>query len=237
MFNKTTITTDFTKDLPEGTSVELLNIYKGVPIHIQATVQSVTAEIARMSVLPPESICLALNRSTLIRSNLQTNLIRAKILDFDAYSGSVELGQLHYSSTRFTERTQIRVEPRYMIPVEIESATHRIVGTLADISLDGIGVYITSTGYEYAVKRAETVNLSIRLPGGKIFTEGRVRGTGRSIDYCRLSIHFKDDTPDHAIVQQYIAGRRDEIMAELNGLYQNAVSERKTVHPEPISRG
>lgn len=205
-------------------SVELFNEYKGVPIHTQAVIESIIGPVAVLLARPPESNCLALQTGTLIRHSELAHPIKAKIQNFDIIANRVELANFQEVSTRFVERVQIRVEPRNMVPVHIENGTQRIVGTLSDVSLNGVGVYISTTGYEYALRRSDTVHIAMQLPGGWVYAQGKVKGTGKSVDFCRLSINFSEETPDNLVVQRYIASRREEILVELFNHFDGTAS-------------
>jgi hypothetical protein len=215
------------KDQP----VDLLNVFKGVPITIRASIQSTTQDDVVLDARSPESICLALNPSTMIRHAALPNLVKARILEFNAPSGRVRLGSLQFTRAKFVERSQIRVEPRNVVPAELEVDNHKIVGTLADISLIGVGLYISSLEYEFALKRSESVWLNLRLPTGVIRAEGRLRGMGKSVDFCRLAINFCSDTPENAIVQHYVADRQSEILLELRHLYEETALSKESTHP------
>ena len=212
------------KTIQEKTqSIDLLNVYKGVPISIQAFLRSTSPEEVVAEVRPPESICLLFERNTLIRHASLPNLVRARVNGFDPHTGLVRLGAFQFSRSKFIQRSQVRVEPRNPIRAELEFRNHKIVGTLADISLIGIGLYISSSEYEFALNRAENVSLILHLPTGKIRSEGKLRGMGKSVDFCRLAINFCGNTPENAIVQHYIADRQSEILLELHHLYEENV--------------
>ncbi len=204
--------------------VELWSLYKGVPVMIRADIEQVAGVQALFAVQPPESISLTWSRQVVIHSPLLLHRVQARVDSFDVVTGKARLSEIRYQKSGYFERSQARVEPRNPISVEMKSGTHSIMGTLADISLIGAGVYITMVEPEHALKRAERTDLIICLPEGRVQVSGKIRGVGKSVDFYRLAINFTDDTPQNRMVMRYISQRRKEILDELPRLYEASLS-------------
>jgi hypothetical protein len=200
--------------------VSLLNVFKGVPVTCTAFIQSVIDDRAVFLVHPPESTSLVWERSTWIQDERLLEVVKARIISFDIVTGLAELEKFQYAGSRLGERSAVRVEPKETIRVSIESQSQQIVGTLADISTIGLGVYVYPLESEHPFKRAEEVQLIMRLPVSEITIQGKVRGLVRIGDYFRISVNFLPGQIENAAIAQYIISRRSEILEELPRLYE-----------------
>ncbi len=219
--------------LVKGAQYNLLNLYKGVPVTCQAQVAQVRDQEALLRVQPPESTSLIWERYTWMAGDGIEKPLRARVVAFDIVSGTATLAEFKYTSSRLSERTQVRVEPKNPVPVEIEGQTQRIVGTLADISSIGIGVYLKALEPEHVFQHAQVVQLTLRLPiqDGTVSMSGKIRGLISSVDFHRMAIHFIPVLAEMEKVERYVDQRREEILQEIPRLYDTLFKSQTGEQP------
>ncbi len=224
---------DLNSILVEGSQYKLLNVYKGVPVTCIARVLRVGSDDASFAVQPPESTSLVWERYTwLVGENIEKPL-RARVAAFDIVEGITRLNEFKYTSSRLGERRQVRVEPKNPIPVAIESEGQRLVGTLADISAIGLGVYLHAFEPEHAFQHAQVVRVSMRLPvlGGEVSINGKIRGLTGSADFDRMAIRFISKREEIEKVKRYVDQRREEILQEIPKLHETLLKSKTGERP------
>jgi hypothetical protein len=219
MTSNSQILADFKTMMINQEGVSLLNVFKGVPVTCTARIQSVQEDRAIFEVNPPESTSLMWERNTWIQASRLFEAVKARVDKFDILSGMTELSSFQYAGSRLGERSSVRVEPKETLRVSIETQNQSIVGTMADISSIGVGVYVYPLEAEHPFRRAEEVVLSLRLPDTNINIPGKVRSLNKIGDYLRVSFNFLPNHPENAAIAAYIIARREEILNELPRLY------------------
>jgi hypothetical protein len=214
------ILSDLTVMMRNQQTVSLLNIFKGVPVTCTAEVQTVHDDRAIFAVHPPESTSLVWEQFTWIQGGRLLEAARARVSAFDILSGLAELDSFQYAGSRLGERSAVRVEPRETIRVSIESQGQFIVGTMADISTIGVGVFVYPLETEHPFTRAAEVRLIMRLPASEVSIMGKVRAMVKMSDSYRVSFNFLPNQPENAPISEYIITRREEILQELPYLYE-----------------
>jgi hypothetical protein len=220
MTSNSQILSDLKRMMKDQQPVSLLNVFKGVPVTCTAVIHAVHGDRAVFLVHPPESTSLMWERQTWIQDGRLLEAAKARVVSFDILTGLAELEAFQYAGSRLGERSAVRVEPKDTIRVSIESQSQQIVGTLADISTVGLGVYVYPLETEHPFKRAEEVRLVMRLPSREVNIRGKVRGLIKIGDYYRVSANFLPDQAENAAMTEYIVIRRDEILEELPRLYE-----------------
>jgi hypothetical protein len=131
----------------EKQEIRLINEYKGVPIAYSATILDVGSAAIRVKTEKYQIVCFYRERSTVILGDLLPRAIGARIMLLDSKNMEATLSKFHFVGVGVGNRTQVRVEPDPTINGLVRSGdTHlEVKGELADISEDGLGIYI---GYE-----------------------------------------------------------------------------------------
>jgi len=214
------IITDLRVCFVEGNrEFDLLNNYKGVPIISKAQLEKVTEDKVVFRVQPPGSVCLQWEEHTLLLSEGVLEPIDGRVRSFDISTGTVELGHFIFAGYRFGNRREVRVVPKAPLDIELKRNTEIIRGELADISMGGLGVTITSPEHVCAFDQGELVDLRLHLPPGEINLTGRVLRIEMGSGTCRLSIEFTESVPEKVLVLRYIFDRREEIRTEVQEMY------------------
>jgi len=213
------IITDLQYVMETGQELDILNFHKSFPITSKARVERIEGDTVDLKVQPPGSIILEAQEQTIILSRGLPEAVRARIISFDLLSGLLRLSDFAYVGSNFGDRMIARVEPEDTIVIEIESEDHKEQGTLADVSLSGVGVYVTRTG----LQRGQVVQLTLPLPEGKVTLPGKILNISQPPEnQQRLSIGFTRNAQEIAVIMRYIKDRRTEILSEIERMYERS---------------
>jgi hypothetical protein len=207
--------------------VRLLNVFHSIPISYEATISMVSQTYLGLSVHHYQATCISLERYTYLQSERLPLHLRGYALAVDVREGEVILERLVPVSNNFGDRSNLRVQPKVPIPIEIQNKSKKIIASLADLSLQGgdkfvLGVLAES---EFNLRQNQEVDLWINLP----FLESPVQVCGiagrHSIDQKRnlhrIKIQLLPDSSSQPVLTDYISQRQTEIMQELEFIYKS----------------
>jgi hypothetical protein len=217
------IITDLIYAMETGTELDILNFFKSFPITCRARVDKVEQDVVSMKVQPPGSICLAGQSETIVLSRGLPEAIRGSIVSFDLASGMLKLKDFSYVGSHFGERMIARVQPDDIISLEISAGSETYPGTLVDVSLSGVGVYVSAN-----LERGQLIQLTMPLPEGKVTLPGKILNISDAPGgQYRLAVGFTRNAQEIAVIMRYIRERRKEILDEVERLYEQAYQEQK----------
>jgi hypothetical protein len=120
----------------------------------------------------------------------------------------------------------VRVQPKDPLDVWITYGGEKFRGNLADISSNGVGVFLVSAYLKSPglLKKNEQVQMIVRLPGERgVGIEVRLPGTilyiNRDRGSFRLGVSTSPESHGKTTISQFVAQRQAEIMRELRILY------------------
>lgn len=217
------IITDLIYAMETGTELDILNFYMSFPITCRARVEKVENDEVVMRVQPPGSVCLLDQPDTIVLSRGLPEAIRGSILSFDLAGGILRMKDFNYVDSHFGERMIARVQPDDIINVEVADSDSTYQGTLVDVSLNGVGVFVKTK-----LQKGQIVHLNIPLPEGKVSLPGKILNVSDAPDnQHRLAIGFTRNAQEIAIIMRYIRDRRKEILDDIEQMYQQAYSQPK----------
>jgi hypothetical protein len=201
--------------------LDLLNLFKGAPIVYPAFVVSVEADEAVVRVPSFEIVCLMLEPTTILLSQLLEEAVSAHVQAVDLAAGQARLGQLQYASHHVGDRMTVRVAPRQPIGVPLECGGVALRGELTDVSINGLGLRVPASQAGPLRPRA-VVSLTLPLPQpitSALELSGTVRFVRIEGDLARVGITFAQDVQMLSILP-YVRERQNEILAELKAQYE-----------------
>jgi len=202
--------------------VDLLNTYKGIPVLIKGKLSKVGADRAVVSFEKQfEAVCLSLENKTTLLSDVLAGPLNAAALAVDLRAGTVTLTQFDYSHAKIGDRMTLRVIPHDVIPVMLSSGRQHLSATVADISMSGVGLYISPPDKAEALRRHAVAQLALKLDGPEIELSGTIHYMKFEANACRLGVALVQTREARTLVQ-YIHKRQEAILAELKALYQAA---------------
>ena len=132
-----------------GYGIRLVNIYKGLPINYDATITSIDATGIRVQCNKYQLACLYLTHEVYIIGDQIKGTIHAQVTGLIPARDEAILANMVYMDKPFILRNQIRVEPVEPITavLQLTGSISSVDTRLADISLNGIGVYLDRNFY------------------------------------------------------------------------------------------
>lgn len=218
------ILTDLQQVVLSNQEVDILNYYQSFPVTCKAKVIGLDRGVMKLQVQPPGSICLEGQDQTILSSSLLPEALRARVLFFDLLTGELQLDDFAYASPHFGERMIARFQPDEETTVDIDLADRQLKGKLADISMNGIGVYAPGAGPQ----RGEECLLTLDLAAGPVTLPGKIQNSQPIPGgMTRLSISFTPNAPEINGVMRYIKERRAQIFVEIEEMYARAIQGKK----------
>jgi len=132
-----------------GYGIRLANIYKGLPINYDATIVSIDPTGIHVQCNKYQLACLYLTHEVYILSDKIQGTIHARVTGLIPARDEAILAGLEYVEKPFVLRNQIRVEPTEPITavLQLSGSISTVDTLLADISLNGIGVFMDRSFY------------------------------------------------------------------------------------------
>lgn len=138
--------------------------------------------------------------------------IASRVTNINAYDFKIEVEIIGFMDPPQDKRQYVRVEPEEPIPVKISRGDWETTGTMADISVGGVGLYVKDKN---ALKRFDRVKVAFSLRRGNIESEGSVRYIEKLEASYRIGIRYELNMMQEEIVNDYIMERQFEILKEL----------------------
>jgi len=202
--------------------LELMVTFKGVPVICKAKVTEIDGEIVSMVTKDPGLIRIEHEKKVSVLGSEFFEPSIAKVIDVDIRTGILRVNNFSYLGTRLGERMMMRAEPKQPIQVLIESENLSFNGTLADLSLNGIGLRLDQAVYNPSLKPGTTIRATFDLPNGQAVVDGTVLSSVKSGNSYRLSVRFTESGPQKILIFRYLIDRRGEIEKELKAEYERA---------------
>lgn len=214
---------DLSSFLKEGDYLDLLSVYKGLPVicHakvIERTKKSLIVLNRSASILP-----ILRNKHAQALGSVKHPPFQCFLNHADVLNGMMKLDAHPLETSSLGERRSLRVEPKENIPVDLKLENTHIPATLLDISIEGMGVSILERFFSFKLKPGTTLQAHLCLSEAEIDVPGRVVGVSRDFHQTRLSVHFSPPFENGRTLIAYIHQRRREIEHELLDEYQAAL--------------
>ena len=148
-------------------SIRLMNVYKGIPISTTGTILSVDPESITIHTEKSQVVSMYHDRLTFIHTDLENTIYKAKVESIDFKNVNAVLTGFEVANDQIGKRTQVRVVPADPIRSVVKTNEIRTInqGMLADISQNGLAIYIRSEDFSPVVyKPGVKINLFLKLP-------------------------------------------------------------------------
>ncbi len=148
--------------------IRLMNVYQGIPIAFPAAIVYVGANSITIKTEKNQIVCLFQERQTYIQYPGFRSVIKARVNGLDVSALQAELTEFSYVNDRIGERRQVRVWPKEAVTgqLRLPDRMETIAGELADISLEGMGIYILHSEYTiHLFRQGRKLAILLRLPG------------------------------------------------------------------------
>ena len=202
--------------------VDLLSMYKGMPVIHKAKVDFVYEDAVHLQPQSFKAVCLTLSKQIIALSDLLDEPVNATVQSVNLVSGTAVLENFSYVSGHLGDRMSPRVEPREPFEVQLESGGRTFPGKVVDLSISGTGIFVSGEGVNKLRSRS-IVRFALPLPDETLQLLGVIRHAKRTTQGSRLGVAFEPGINLHAVFT-YINQRRAELLEELEGLYQAALA-------------
>jgi hypothetical protein len=168
------IATLFKRASKANQTIYLLNVYKGVPISYEATLVDVSWATIKIKTQKYQVVCLYREHETFVQSRLWTETLKAQVVEVDIPKAEAVLANFQYVKSRIGDRTRVRVEPEQRLEgnIQAKDVKQTFHCELADLSQDGLAIYIPTRYYSPEVyARGTAVVLDLHFPGIYTITE------------------------------------------------------------------
>ncbi len=156
--------------------INLLNVYKGVPLSFPARVVSIEPDSIQVFTDNHQSVCMFLEKHTYIQSQMLPEILEADVLNLDTDQNIATLGNFRPIEQDIGQRRLVRIQPKESLEGNIQLPNDNEIGsgTLADISQNGLAVYLERQSVEYwRLKPLQDVVVILQIPG--TYTVGQIR--------------------------------------------------------------
>lgn len=225
----------FSTVLKTRASLQLHNIFRGVPVNFPALVTQIDHDSVVLKVHCLQSVVISVENRTYIKSEYLPVFIRALPKTITFSNQEVVLTHFSAAAQAFVERTHMRVQFVEPIHVGFLSGDGLITGTLADISESSpgvimLGAYISAQILVDPDVRSR-IGLDFSLPG----TDQKIHlvGTITSVDHkkgaavTRIGIQTTPNPVTETALLKYIDRRQVEILDELQRIYERTCPSKR----------
>lgn len=217
-----TILASWQRLVPHKNEIDLLSMYRGMPVIHQARVQYLDGETVHLNTQSFKAICLMLSKNVIVLSEFFDEPLKASVQEVDLNAKTVTLEKFNYVSGHLGDRMSPRVEPREPIEIKLETGGRTFSGNVADMSISGIGTFVAGEEAK-KLRNRSIVRFSLPLPDETLPMLGVIRHVKRTTQGSHLGIAFEPGINLRSVFT-YINVRRAELLAELEKLYQAAVA-------------
>jgi len=208
---------DFFKKLVSDGKIEaeLLTYYQEMPISCKSKIISLDDQELKIKA---EKACIASETGEIYfkHENLP-KVVRLKIKEREADIFKCEI--IGFSELPQERRKFLRVVPKDPIPIKIKKGDFETIGTIADISVGGVGIHVRNIGN---LKVNDKVEIRFNLPQGTINTSAQIRYIVLSksmfkegIEAYRIGLQYWLSFKEEEKVSDFVMKRQLEILAEL----------------------
>lgn len=147
--------------------IKLLNIYKGLPISYDTSIDSVIGNEIHMRSNKPQLACLYYQGVSYFQGEELPFVIRSQVLSLNLAKESAVFSNFEMVKNNIGNRAQIRVEPSepLIVSIQFNGAATESLAPIADISAGGASIYFDT--YMFPSRLAQPGNgfsMSISLP-------------------------------------------------------------------------
>ncbi len=215
------------KHLNEQRPVTLYNTYRGLPIINEADVAMVHPNSIGLIVHPYQTVCIKRESQTHLESSLIPGLVRAYPVSIDYTNTVVLLEQFTIPRTIPIDLNNSRIIPEKPVTIEISvESKEALTADLLEIAVldNNIIHMVMDVPDDFSYAYLDDVALIFRLEADAdlIQVQGVVNSfiTSPNAGLMRMEVQGKAAMGDEISILAYIATREDQILCDLDNVYQ-----------------
>ena len=213
--------------------VSLITVYKNIPMAFDAHLLAYDDEIASFKVHKYQLAASVLVKDAFIQLDPEKNCIWARVIKIDPIKSILGLGEFRDAGNSMNKRTFLRVEPESSIPVYLQIQNTRVMAELADISEEGISIYLDpvylETPEDEPGKFSSRFQVNFHLPGERYQPLSLMSALRYGIKDTlsgkyRVGLQLFPDEETKAMLKQYITHRKVETINEIKAIYEHSIA-------------
>lgn len=216
----------FTQIAKKRKEVQVINLFRSIPVTSSTIIAVVYNGTILLRVSKEQIICLQHDGETFIKSDELKSIVKANVDRVNFANSSTVLSAFEYVNSSIENRQTIRVEPAQPIHVLISHSdqSFNVQGEIADISVNGISVFLPYKFYSSKIIRPKTnLNLSFQLPldDHKTLIESQIKASIVNVipesgtTLYRIGMQTNPDENIKDALTKFVAVRQQEINQEL----------------------
>lgn len=177
-----------------GKEINLLNVFKGIPLSFPAQIASIESEHISVHTDTHQAVCMYLEKFTYIQSSEFPQIVRAEVFDLDARRQIAVLGGFSEVKSDIGSRNLVRIQPQEPLEGQIQLPANDLIepGELADISQNGLAVFISKSLLGiWRLTKGDELIITMELPG--TYTVGEYRIDSIPNDTTSIDRFSKDN--------------------------------------------
>jgi len=150
------------------TEINLLNVYKGVPISFTAQIVGFQGMSMKVRTDQRQTVCMFFEKKTFIQSKGLTEIYQAEVTDLDPIDRVATLANFNRVVSGVGNRVLVRVQPKGSLESNVKNqySDNIVQGELADISQNGLAIYLPLEIFSPRLYcKDASVTVTLRLPG------------------------------------------------------------------------
>jgi hypothetical protein len=186
----------FKKIAASGGEAYLLNVYKGIPISVPAKILSVSDNSLRVVTDNYQTVCMFIEKKTFIQSEWLTEVLKADVVEMSATERIATLTNFRPVDSGVGNRNQVRIQPKDPLEGSIQnvSDSRTVKGELADISQDGLAIYLIAGTFGLSqFYKGTYVTINLTLPGEFTVSQaktGTLPDNAKTDRFARENVRF-----------------------------------------------
>jgi len=195
-------------------TLNLFNVYKGVPITHKTPILSLNEEEKYIEVKanPYQIIAAKFKREIYLLEPKSNATFKAYIEEIYPKSKILKLSNIEKIQRNTPKRNFIRVQPSQDVEVIIKKHNNSYKTKLYDISLKGMAVI----GLDKIVDVGDIINVEFTLENYFFDLTAEVRSISKTDDLFRFHLYFEPNSSQERVLEKYITKREKEIIKELH---------------------
>lgn len=217
--------------------ISLITVFKNIPFAFDARLAAFSDDTLNVKVHKYQLAVSVLVKQAFIQIEPAQNCIWTRVVKLDALNSILGLSDFKDAGNSMNRRTYLRVEPESSIPIYLQIQNTRVMSELADISEEGISIYLDPVFLEAPDtepgKFSSRFEILFHLPGRRyqpLALKSAIRYVTKDTlsGKYRIGLQLFPDDETRLMLKQYITHRKAETLQEIKSIYERSIASGGT---------
>lgn len=213
--------------------ISLITVFKNIPLAFDARLFAFEDDTVSVKVHKYQLAVSVLIKQAFIQLDPSHNCIWTRIVKIDPINSVLGLSDFKDAGNSMNRRTYLRVEADTSIPIYLQIQNTRVMAELADISEEGISIYLDPVFLEAPEnepgKFSGRFEISFHLPGKRyqpLSLKSAIRYVAKDTlsSKYRVGLQLFPDEEARVMLKQYINHRKAETLQEIKSIYEHSIA-------------